>query len=304
MALLDEVLDPPIGPGYHSAAERRVAAGRPASSGTRTWLMLVSCLLLGLLATVAATTLRTPDPVAVAAREQLIARIEAAEAAGDTQRELVDTLQAEIVELEQRAVGDSGSTSSVEIEQAGLLAGAAALTGPGTVILLEDAPRPADTAPGEPVVRERVNARDVQLIVNALWGAGAEAISVNGHRLTSTSAIRFAGQAIIVDFRSLAPPYEIRAIGDPAALARETTTGFVGSYLAELRTQVGLPSTVTPTENVEVPAASRLTTRVGTVVEEEGGTEEVPDRSGSRHASSSGIPQWSRPSTARPEEAS
>lgn len=268
MALLEEVLDPPIGPGYHSAAERRVAAGLPSSSGTRTWLMLVVCLLLGLLASVAATTLRLPDPAAAAAREQLITRIEAAEAAGDEQREQVDVLRAEIVDLEQRAQDTTtGPGPSVDIVQAGLLAGAATVTGPGTVILLEDAPRPANAAPGEQVDRERVNARDVQLIVNALWAAGAEAISVNGHRLTSTSAIRFAGQAIVVDFRSLAPPYEIRAIGDPVALAEQTGSGFVGSYLSELRTKVGLPSTVSASERVEIPAATRLTTRFGAVVE-------------------------------------
>ena len=39
MALLEEVLDPPVGPGYHSAAERRVESGLAPSSGTRTWLI-------------------------------------------------------------------------------------------------------------------------------------------------------------------------------------------------------------------------------------------------------------------------
>lgn len=274
MALLEEVLDPPIGPGYHSAAERRVAAGLAPSSGSRTWLMLVVCLLLGLLATLAATTLRVPDPVAAEAREQLITRIEAAEAAGDAESEQVDVLRAELLELEQRALTPSGAGTSDDIGRAGVLAGAAALSGPGTIIVLEDAGSPGDLAPGEKV--ERVNARDVQLVVNALWAAGAEAISVNGHRMTSTSAIRFAGQAIVVDFRSLAPPYEIRAIGDPVALAEETSSGFVGSYLSELRTQVGLPSTVTSSQRVEVPAASRLTTRVGQLVDRPAPTDPIP----------------------------
>lgn len=267
MALLEEVLDPPIGPGYHSAAQRRVEAGLPSSSGTRTWLMLVVCLLLGLLATVAATTLRLPDPVAAEARQQLIVRIEAAEAAGDAQRDQVDLLRAEIVTLEQQAHDTVGAEPSADIGRAGMLAGASAVTGPGVVILIEDAPRPADGTPGEQADRERVNARDVQLVVNALWAAGAEAVSVNEHRLTSTSAIRFAGQAIVVDFRSLAPPYEIRAIGDPVVLAEETSSGFVAAYLSELRTQVGLPSTVTASDQVQIPAATRLTTRVGSVVE-------------------------------------
>ena len=62
---------------------------------------------------------------------------------------------------------------------------------------------------------------DLQLVVNALWAAGAEAISINGQRLGPTTAIRFAGEAVLVDFRPVTNPYEISAIGDPDTLARQ-----------------------------------------------------------------------------------
>ena len=83
---------------------------------------------------------------------------------------------------------------------------------------------------------------DLQSLVNALWTAGAEAISINGNRLTSLTAIRFAGRAITVDYRSLTPPYVIDAIGNPETLpARllETPGGqaWIGSE-GELRHQV------------------------------------------------------------------
>ena len=55
-------------------------------------------------------------------------------------------------------------------------------------------------------------------LVNRLWIAGAEAIAIDGHRLTSLTAIRFAGEAITVDYVSLTPPYEVTAIGDPDTL--------------------------------------------------------------------------------------
>lgn len=118
---------------------------------------------------------------------------------------------------------------------------------------------------------ERINSRDIQLVVNALWSAGAEAISVNGHRMTSTSAIRFAGKAIIVDFRGLTPPYEIVAIGDPERLGEESATGLVGAYLAELRSQLGLRAEVEEVDLVTIGAAERLTTRVSSV-----GLDELP----------------------------
>ena len=59
---------------------------------------------------------------------------------------------------------------------------------------------------------------DLQILVNGLWESGAEAISINGHRLSNLTAIRGAGDAITVDYRSLTRPYQIEAIGDPRTL--------------------------------------------------------------------------------------
>lgn len=274
MALLDEVLDPPLGPGYHSAAEDRVAAGLPASSGTRTWLMFATSVVVGIICTVAAVTLRTPDPAAAEGREQVIARIEAAQEVGDEQRLLVEQLRAEVGALEQQALATEGTGD--QIAAAAVQAGAIAVRGPGVEVTLADAEQVPDAAPGDEADPERVNARDLQLVVNGLWLAGAEAVSINEHRLTSTSAIRFAGQAIIVDFRGLTPPYVVRAIGDPDALARETSSGLTGAYLAELRQQLGLQAEVSSPDAITIGAAERLITRVGAVATLDPGSEPTP----------------------------
>ncbi|QFG68590.1 DUF881 domain-containing protein [Ornithinimicrobium pratense] len=279
MALLEEVLDPPVGPGYRSAADHRVEQGLPPSSGTRTWLMLAVSVLLGLLVTAAATTLGAQDEAAAKTRTQLVERIEAAQTAGDGHRETVDQLRADISALEQRAVdpesasagpGEPQSSAARRIAAAGLEAGAMAVQGPGVIVRLGDA-APREVSPGEVLEPERINSRDIQLVVNGLWSAGAEAISVNGHRMTSTSAIRFAGKAIIVDFRGLTPPYEILAIGEPARLTEETSTGMVGAYLGELRDHLGLRAEVEQVDLLTIGAAERLTTRVSSV-----GTNDLP----------------------------
>ena len=266
MALLDEVLDPPLGPGYHSAAQAREAAGLPTSSGMNTLLMLLTALVFGFLITVAAMALRTPDPVAAQTRAELADRIEAAQVVGDEERAKVEQLRAEILALEQaQAASDSGRAGAEAIAEAGMEAGALAVTGPGVTVTLADAPRPAADPQPSDKAPERVNARDITLVVNGLWGAGAEAMSINGHRLTSTSAIRFAGQAIIVDFRGLTPPYEIVAVGDPARLKDELTAGVTGAYLSELRTQLGLQTAYTTGDALQIGPAERLTTRIGRV---------------------------------------
>ncbi len=82
------------------------------------------------------------------------------------------------------------------------------VTGDGVVVTLVDAPPQIDPVTGKPsddnpgVVLDR----DLQDIANALWQAGAEAIAVNGQRLTATSTIRTAGGAILVDFRPVGQP--------------------------------------------------------------------------------------------------
>lgn len=265
MALLEEVLDPPVGPGYHSAAQDRSDRGLPPSSGTRTWLMFGTAVGLGLLFTVTAVTLRTPDPAEAAGRQQLIERIETAQTLGDERSTQVADLRADIREIEQQALQGSGTGSGARLAVAERQAGGVALQGPGIELTLHDAERATDASPGDESEPERVTSRDLQLVVNGLWSAGAEAISINDHRMTSTSAIRFAGQAIIVDFRGLTPPYVVRAIGDPAALQDELTSGMTGAYLLELERQFGLDSEVLDPGEITLAPGARLTTREGRI---------------------------------------
>ena len=96
---------------------------------------------------------------------------------------------------------------------------------------------------------------DMQGAVNGLWQAGAEAISINGVRLTSVTAIRTAGEAILVDYRPLEPPYRIDAIG-PADLAERFSTGQAGDDLTQLGTDYGIQSEVTAADEVTVPAST------------------------------------------------
>jgi uncharacterized protein YlxW (UPF0749 family) len=87
--------------------------------------------------------------------------------------------------------------------------------GDGVVVTVSDAPAAVDPVTGSVDVDNpgRVLDRDLQDIANALWQSGAEAIAVNGQRLTATSTIRAAGEAILVDFRPITRPYQLSAIG-------------------------------------------------------------------------------------------
>jgi len=134
-----------------------------------------------------------------------------------------------------------------------------AVTGPGLEITLDDAssvndPQAAPAA-GSGTGPGRVLDRDIQIVVNGLWAAGAEAVAVNGYRLTATSAIRAAGEAVLVDFQPLVPPYRISAIGDPDTLRTGFSSGLAGAYLALLH-EAGIRSGMTSRRDLELTGAA------------------------------------------------
>ena len=127
---------------------------------------------------------------------------------------------------------------------------------------MDDAPsarrdpnRPGDR-PSSGFDSGRVTSSDLQIVVNGLWGVGAEAIAINGHRLTSTAAIRFAGQAIIVNFRPITPPYDITVLGDAARMQQLFEPSFAGVYLAQLQDQFGITSDLAASDRLTVPGDS------------------------------------------------
>lgn len=264
MSLITELLERPLDPSYQEAADRRVAAGLPGPTSTRTVLVVIMVLLTGFLFAVGANSLR-PKPTATATvKDDLIQRIEDLQALGARQELRLARLGKEVRDLEARALSQSGLSGLTDrIEDLAVQAGAVPLTGPGLTLSLDDAPNqggPADagTRPSSGFASGRVSSADLQIIVNGLWAAGAEAISINGHRLTSTAAIRFAGQAIIVDFRPLSRPYAITALGDPDQVRSHFDSAFGGLYLQELTAQFAIAATWTNATRLRVPGNPSL----------------------------------------------
>jgi uncharacterized protein YlxW (UPF0749 family) len=179
----------------------------------------VAAAVLGFLAVLAA---RQPP---LATRE--IRRLELADLirAEDAR---VRRLRAEVRELQAELGGlGAGGGEIVELRRdvrdLAARAGSAALEGPGLIVTLDDSSerRSPTGDPNDLIVHER----DIQTVVNALWAAGAEAVAVGGERLTSTSAVRCAGNTLLLHGALHSPPYRIAAIGDPerlgASLLRE-----------------------------------------------------------------------------------
>lgn len=270
MALLNEVLDRPVDPGYHTAAANRRAQGLVGSTSARSPLLITTVVLLGFLLSVAALALRAPDPQDAQERTELAARVAAANVRGDEYAASIEGLRGDIAELETQATGGGVPVLADELETVGAAAGAAAVAGPGVLITLDDAPDDSlEPAPEPANDANRVLAGDLSQLVNVLWEGGAEAITINDQRLTVTSSIRFAGEAIVVDFRGLTRPYEVRAIGAPQAMEDVVAGGDTGQYLSDLSDEFGIVVEWERSDELTAPAAERLTTRVAVVKEED-----------------------------------
>ena len=102
----------------------------------------------------------------------------------------------------------------------------------------------------------RIQDRDLQSLVNALWAAGAEAVSIGGQRLAPTTTIRAAGEAILVDLRPVQSPYTIAAVGDPGTLLPRFADSEAARRFQSYTGLYGIQFTVRAANDLRLPAAT------------------------------------------------
>ncbi len=253
---------------YADAARERAVLGaaRTARTSTTSTSMprrLTALLLLiaiGVVTGIAAAQVRRRDAAQATGRAGLVADVRSRTTATDALAADAARLQDEVTKrrTEALATDEQGRALSSQLALQELLAGTTAVTGDGVVVTLDDASTPTagDLAerggrPGE----GRVLDRDLQELVNGLWAAGAEAVSINHQRLTALTAIRAAGQAVLVDKRPLSPPYVVRALGDPATLEPRFVDGEAGRRLATYTSLYGLRFDVDAAVDLRLPAS-------------------------------------------------
>lgn len=139
----------------------------------------------------------------------------------------------QLTEVRQLATqNDTTATAKQEqIKKNNMLLGTAEVKGPGLQIILEDnnAAAAALIDPSSVLVHYD----DILQVVNALNNAGAEAISVNGQRIITTTAITCEGNVIKVNGEKISSPFVIKAIGSQGALYGSLT--MAGGYLSILQ---------------------------------------------------------------------
>jgi len=121
-----------------------------------------------------------------------------------------------------------------ELEGIKLIAGLTAVKGPGVTIKMNDAPHVKNINPNLLIIHDR----DIVEVLNELKKAGAQAISVNGQRIISTSEQVCTGPTVRINKSRYAVPYIIKAIGEPEKLVKELENSSIVSILRTFNIKV------------------------------------------------------------------
>ncbi len=249
MPLLDVVIRNSLDQDYQHVAAVRAAAGDSSDAHPMGWRAAVVVGLFGLLLVIAAVQNQSEEGTEALAREALIQQTQAkSDELRDANRrigDLRDEIQSGSAAL-RRLTSAERSAAAANLKLAGI-AGYAAVTGEGVRVTLDNAP--GGGTDGD------VHDEDLATLVDGLWAAGAEAISINGRRLTVTSGIRTAGSAILVHDTALRPPYVLQAIGNRNTLQSRFVETSSGSTFLGLRSRFGFVFRMQNEKQLRIPAA-------------------------------------------------
>lgn len=221
-----------------------------------TWQVTLGAALLGLGFLIAAQLAAQGPRVRYTTQERapLIETATQLQARQDELKARILALRAQIQATEGAGQGSAALVGQLndQLQEARIAAGLIPLTGTGIVLQLEDSQEPV--APGAEQADYLVGARDIRAVIEELWAAGAEAISVNGERMTPTSAVIDVGPSILVNAAYLAGPYQVSAIGPEDLYARlSASPGFVD--LLRTRAQgFGIQVSIAEPDAVDIPA--------------------------------------------------
>ena len=250
MGLLDYLTTHALDEDYAFVSRQRSSHSEPTSQRR---IGLVGAVMMAVFAVLVVTAAAQTSRNAVSderQRKELVTQVSAARSQLAAQRARVDALRTEAAILEARELRNDTSAQGLldSIALLGSKAGTVAVRGPGVRVV-------ADDAVGAESARNTVLDSDLQKLANGLWEAGAEAIAVNGQRLTNLSTIRLAGGAITVNARSLRRPYVVTAIGNKDTLPARFAETSSGQAWLDLQREVGLQLTITPVSSLQLSAA-------------------------------------------------
>ena len=194
------------------------------------WGTPLICILCGALFPISAAN-SDGDDLRPGRYTDLAALTSAEKRSADQLTERARTLDDEITSLTEGLADVGVRRAQRRVETLKDPAGLTPRSGAGVTVSLSDAPEEVRGVSTKDPNLLVVHQQDIQAVVNAMWKGGASAITIEGQRIVSTTGIRCEGNAVLLQGVPYSQPYDIAAVGDPAALtAAIETDQFISVY--------------------------------------------------------------------------
>ncbi len=238
----------------HVAARTRAAGGPPARQAPRRTAAVV-LLVFGALVTVAAVQTSQNANVSDANRASLIDQVNVRRQAVSDLQEQLSTEQARVLALQRSITAQQTKTRATQaaLDRVAQEAGFGPVRGQGVQVTVAN---PPNVDPSQ-MIRDS----DLALLANALWASGAQAISVNGQRVTGSGAFRNVGFQVLLNSQPINAPYVFSVIGNPGTLPANLLSTSAGARWYALKNSLGFRFDVTNGGTMTVPAAPTPTLR-------------------------------------------
>lgn len=173
----------------------------------------------------------------------------------EERNEQAQELRQEVADL--REVAAPVDRDPAQVSATAYASARSAVAGPGIEVQLWDAPIPVEYPPNMEPDDYVVHQQDLEVVINAMWAGGAEAVTVQGHRLAANTAVRCVGNVLIIGGNVYSPPYRVAAIGDPFELEQAIyASERVQTYLW-YADAIRLGWSLEPMEEIVAPADER-----------------------------------------------
>ncbi len=252
--LLEQIAETALDDDYYVVRAGSYADSREFNTPL-TGLVLAA---FALLVVIAAVQTRNDRPATERERDTLISDVAARKKVQASREATAERLRKEVADLSASVGQFDPAYQNVRIETGDL-----AVTGSGIRIVAGDSTqRNTDGV---------ITDNDLQILVNGLWYAGAEAVAINGQRVGTLTGIHFANGAINVNFTDIAPPYTVVAIGPSDTLLQRFENNAAGHYWASRQKDASVQFGMTPSSDLSVPAVpeKRMTIHHATAIKGE-----------------------------------
>ena len=238
---------------YQHAADERVrrGGGKPPSHG----VAVVVVALFGLLIVTAAVQNSRNATTSERGRAELVEQVNDRLAEVASSERSLSGMRADNTRLaiaHDELAADERSASN-RTDELGAGTGFRPVAGEGVRIRVDDSPDGSNDG--------RVRDEDLAVLVDGLWAAGAEAVSINGQRLTNVSPIRNVGEAIHIKTVPLRAPYTVLAVGDTNTLQARFGDSVSGVAWASLKNSFGFEFSMANADSLELPGSLTPTLR-------------------------------------------